>query len=400
MNVLFLTLYKFYNLRTSDIYSDLMECFIQHGHQVYIVTPYERRIGKGTEYYDVDGAHFLAVRTLNIEKTNIIEKGLGTILIGWQYKQAIKKHLGNVKFDLVTYSTPPITLASVVKYVKERYGAKSYLQLKDIFPQNAVDIGMMSKTGLKGFIYRYFRRKEKKLYEVSDYIGCMSPANVQYVLEHNPEVNSERVGVCPNSIALRPHSEVDKTAVRQKYGLPTDKPIFLYGGNLGKPQGIDYLIKCLRSVSSRTDCHFLIVGSGTEANKVDEYLAQEKPANIIKINFLPKEDYYKVVSSCDIGLIFLDYRFTIPNFPSRLLPYMEYKMPVICATDVNTDIKDVVLDNGFGFWCESKNIDGFEDCVNRMLSSDYKKMGEKGYEFLKENYLVGNSYESIMKLIS
>ncbi len=399
MNILFLTLGKIYDLKSSDIYSDLMECFIQHGHQVYIVTPYERRMGKVTEYYDADGAHFLAVKTLNIEKTNIIEKGLGTLLIGRQYKQAIKKYLGNVRFDLVTYSTPPITLANVVSYAKKRYKARTYLQLKDIFPQNAVDIGMMSKDGLKGLFYHYFRGKEKKLYEVSDYIGCMSPANVRYVLEHNPEVNPERVGVCPNSIALRPHPEVDKTAVRQKYGLPTYKPVFLYGGNLGKPQGIDYLIDCLKTVSIRTDCHFLIVGSGTEAHKVNDYLTQERPANITKIDFLPKEDYYRVVSSCDIGLIFLDHRFTIPNFPSRLLPYLEYKMPVICATDVNTDIKDVVVDNGFGFWCESKDSASFGECIDRILSSDYKKMGEKGYEYLKENYLVENAYELIMKQI-
>jgi len=400
MNILFLTLGKIYDLKSSDIYSDLMECLIQHGHQVYIVTPYERRMGKGTVYYEEDGAHFLAVKTLNIEKTNIIEKGLGTLLIGWQYKQAIKKNMGDVKIDLVTYSTPPITLANVVSYVKKKYGAKSYLQLKDIFPQNAVDIGMMCKTGLKGFIYRYFRRKEKKLYELSDYIGCMSPANVQYILEHNPEINYERVGVCPNSIALRPHPEVDKTAVRQKYGLPTDRPIFLYGGNLGKPQGIDYLIRCLKSVSGRTDCYFLIVGSGTEAYKVDEYLALEKPANISKINFLPKADYYKVVSSCDIGLIFLDHRFTIPNFPSRLLPYMEYKMPVICATDVNTDIKDVVVNNGFGYWCESVNAADFTSLVDKMLSSDIKTMGVRGYEFLKENYTVEHTYQQIVDSIS
>ena len=400
MNILFLTLGKLYNLKSSDIYSDLMECFIQHGHQVFIVTPYERSMGKSTEYYEEDGAHFLAVKTLNIQKTNIIEKGLGTLLIGWQYKQAIKKYLKDIKVDLVTYSTPPITLAGVVDYVKARYGAKSYLQLKDIFPQNALDIGLMSESGLKGLIYRNFRKKEKELYEVSDFIGCMSSANVQYVLAHNPEVSADKVGVCPNSIALRQHPEVDRTAIRQKYGLPTDKPVFLYGGNLGKPQGIDYLISCLKSVSNRPDCHFLIVGSGTEAHKVDEYLQQEKPANISKIVFLPKEEYYRVVASCDIGLIFLDHRFTIPNFPSRLLPYMEYKMPVICATDVNTDIKDVVVDNGFGFWCESRDAVDFDVCVNRMLNSDYIQMGEKGYKYLKSHYLVGNAYELIMKQIN
>lgn len=394
MNVLFLTLGKLYNLKSSDIYSDLMECFVQHGHQVYIVTPYERSMGKSTESYEEDGAHFLAVKTLNIQKTNIIEKGLGTLSIGLLYKRAIKKYMGDVKIDLVTYSTPPITLASVVNYVKKKYGAKSYLQLKDIFPQNAVDIGMMKKDS---FIYRFFRKKEQELYNISDFIGCMSPANVRYVLEHNPEIEQSKVEVCPNSIALRPHAEINREETRKKYSLPLDKPIFLYGGNLGKPQGMDFFVRCLQSVANRQDCHFLIVGSGTDAHLVDDFIANEKPSNISKIDFLSKkEDYYQVVGSCDIGLVFLDHRFTIPNFPSRLLPYMEYRMPVICATDVNTDVKDVVEGNGFGLWCESRDTVYFDVCVNKMLNTDYKKMGEKGYQFLKENYLVENTYNAIV----
>ena len=95
-------------------------------------------------------------------------------------------------------------------------------------------------------------------------------------------------------------------------------------------------------------------------------------------------------------MIFLDHRFTIPNFPSRLLPYLEYKMPVICATDVNTDIKDVVVNNGFGLWCESQKTVDFDVCVNKILNTDYKKMGEKGYLYLKEHYLVENTYNAIM----
>ena len=64
------------------------------------------------------------------------------------------------------YSTPPITFADVIAYVKKRDGAKSYLLLKDIFPQNAVDIGMMAKRGLKSIIYKLFKKKEEKLYRI------------------------------------------------------------------------------------------------------------------------------------------------------------------------------------------------------------------------------------------
>ena len=59
---------------------------------------------------------------------------------------------------------------------------------------------MLSNSGLKGLLYMFFRAKEKKLYALSDYIGCMSPANVEYVLRQNPEISADRVEVAPNSL--------------------------------------------------------------------------------------------------------------------------------------------------------------------------------------------------------
>jgi glycosyltransferase involved in cell wall biosynthesis len=112
---------------------------------------------------------------------------------------------------------------------------------------------------------------------------------------------------------------------------------------------------------------------------------------------LPKADYDMLVRYCDVGLIFLDYRFTIPNYPSRLLSYLENKMPVICATDVNTDIGRIAEENGYGYWCESVKPEAFTALVDKMLKSDRKAMGEKGYQFLKENYLVEHTYNAIMK---
>ena len=115
---------------------------------------------------------------------------------------------------------------------------------------------------------------------------------------------------------------------------------------------------------------------------------------------LPKEDYDMLVRSCDVGLIFLDHRFTIPNYPSRLLPYLESKMPIICCTDKNTDIGRIAEENGYGFWCESVKPEDFTALVDKMLAADRKAMGERGYAFLKENYLVEHTYKAIMKHIN
>lgn len=403
MKILFLTMSSgFNNIEEHGIYTDLMRMFRTEGHEVYIVYPNERRSGRSTGVLSYGKIHSLGVRTLNVTKTNLVEKGLGQLLLESQFKSALKKYFGNVKFDIILYSTPPITFNNVIRYAKKVSGNKAmtYLLLKDIFPQNAVDMGLLSKTGIKGILYKMFRRKEEELYRLSDYIGCMSPANVSYVLKHNPKVNAQKVEIAPNSVELVPEDsvmEVKPSLILEKYGLPTDKPIFIYGGNLGIPQGIPFLMKCLEANADREDCYFVVVGSGTFYKRLVDWKISRKPKAVTIMKGLPKDDYDQLVRACHVGLIFLDYRFTIPNYPSRLLSYLEYKMPVIACTDPNCDTGTIAEDNGFGLYAPSNDVNAFTLAVNNILRADIKLMGEKGYEFLKKNYLVEHTYNAIVK---
>lgn len=397
MNVLFITLGRTVKIDVHGIYSDLMRKFHKEGHELYIVYPIERRDGMPTTLQEEPGVHYLGVHTLNIQKTNVVEKGIGTILVESQFKRAISKFFKKVSFDLILYTTPPITFPNLIGDLKKTNPkAVTYLMLKDIFPQNAVDLGMFGKNSL---FYKYFRAKEKKLYRNTDCIGCMSPANVQFIVKNNPEVDRARVEVCPNSLELvhKDDRYIRRSDMLSRFDLPVDRPIFLYGGNLGRPQGIDFLISALGANCERKDCHFLIVGDGTEYSKLDIWMNESHPSNVTLIKRLPKEEYDELANYCDVGLICLDHRFTIPNFPSRLLAYLENHKPVIVATDPNCDMGPIAEENGFGYWCESNNVDAFTRCVDKMLSSDIKAMGETGYKFLCDNYLVDNTYNAIMK---
>lgn len=399
MKILFLTLLDFYSIDERNIYTDLLKEFYKNGHSVYVISPVERRKNQATKLLKTDKATILKLKIGNTQKTNIIEKGISTISIEPQFISGIKKYFCDVKFDLVIYSTPPITFCNAIEFVKNRDGAKPYLLLKDIFPQNAVDIGMMNKSGLKGIIYKIFRNKEKKLYRISDYIGCMSQSNVDYVLKHNPEISPEKVEICPNSIEVVDMSVDERTRdeIRRKYDIPLDKNVFVYGGNLGKPQGIDFMIECLKSQGKNEEVYFLIVGDGTEFGKIETYVENDKPTNVKLMKRLPKEDYDKMVAACDVGMIFLDHRFTIPNFPSRLLSYMQAKIPVLVCTDPNTDIGNVCVDNGFGWWCESNQVKAFHKVVEQAGLADLKIMGENGFMYLEDNYSSETAYQIIMR---
>lgn len=91
MKILFLTMSSgFNNIEEHGIYTDLMRMFRTEGHEVYIVYPNERRSGRSTGVLSYGKIHSLGVRTLNVTKTNLVEKGLGQLLLESQFKSALK----------------------------------------------------------------------------------------------------------------------------------------------------------------------------------------------------------------------------------------------------------------------------------------------------------------------
>ena len=396
MNILFLTMNGFTDIEMHNIYSDLMKEFIAHGHRPYIVTPREKKSGEKTELIEYDDYGLLKVQIGNTSGVSLIEKGISTITLSHRYYRAIIKHLGKMSFDLILYSTPPITLVGPVKKLKKKMSCRTYLMLKDIFPQNAVDLHMFSPRGL---IHKYFRAQEKALYRVSDTIGCMSKANVEYVLRQNPEVAKEKVELCPNAII--PHEKesrvADKDKLRAEYHVPEQAVVYLYGGNLGKPQAIPYLVECLKDNLNREDRFFVICGSGSEFHLLDEFVKEYQPSNVRLNAFLPKEQYDAVVRGCDVGLLFLDADFTIPNYPSRILSYMEYGMPVVAATDIHTDVGTDAEENGYGVCCESRRVSDFSAALERLNEMGIDEAGERAREYLETHFTAERVYEIVME---
>lgn len=399
MKVIFLSISYSENDHIS-FYEELLQEFVANGHEVFVACASEKRKERDTGISDERGIHVLRIKTGNITGNgNMIEKGISTVMIDKQFQKAISRYFSNEKFDLILYPTPPITLVGTVTYLKKKSNAVSYLLLKDIFPQNAVDLGMLSTTGIKGIVYKVFRNKEKKLYKISDYIGCMSPANVKYVLKHNEFVKAAKIEVCPNCVKLLndKHTLEEQKDIRKKYRIPVDKKVFVYGGNLGKPQGIDFFLSCLDAVKDIKDAFILVVGGGSEAGKIKQFISEHNISNTMLLNSLPKKDYELLADACDVGLVFLDYRFTIPNFPSRILSYMQRSKPVLVASDPNTDMGKIVTEYGFGWSCISNDTKKFVTCIETALSSDLEKMGVAGRKYLENNYSVKNGYGIIMK---
>lgn len=396
MNLLFLTLVEINSIEDRGIYQDLLRKFRDEGHEITIVSPLERRKKLKTRLISLEGVSYLQVRTLNIQKTNIIEKGIGTIAIEYQFLNAIKQNLGHKKFDLILYSTPPITLIKIIKYVKSRDDASTYLLLKDIFPQNAVDLNLLRRGSI---FHRFFRAKEMKLYEISDTIGCMSPANVQYLVSHNPQISKSKIEINPNCIEPIDinYSRDQIVKIRQNFSIPLDKRAFVYGGNLGKPQGLDFLLETIQNTEI-DDVYFVIVGDGTEFQRLKEWFEKNKPKNSLLLSRLNKDQFDELIAACDVGMIFLNRNFTIPNFPSRLLSYLEMRMPVIAAVDDSTDLGQLLVQKKCGFNVQAGNLNEMKKAIEEIIKEPtFLEMKNNAWKWLISEFHVDRAYRLIME---
>ena len=90
MNILFVTLLDFKSFSEHNIYCDLLREFINNGHQVYCISPTERKNGADTHFEENN--HLLKLKIGNIQKTNFVEKGISTLFVEFQFTSAIKNY--------------------------------------------------------------------------------------------------------------------------------------------------------------------------------------------------------------------------------------------------------------------------------------------------------------------
>lgn len=379
----------------ATIYTDLAEALYEAGHEITVAVSEQARNKQHTEMKKERGFDVLRIVTGNYYDVGFIEKGVTTLKIPLLMRYGIKKILGKREFDFILFESPPVTNAGLVAWVKKQFNCPAYLMLKDIFPQNAVDLGIIKQDGL---FHKFFKSKEKKLLQTADYIGCMSNANLQYVLNHNEWINSSKLEIFPNTKKMTNSIKVNELTMRKQLGIPKEACVFLFGGNMGRPQYVDFLCKVIDGCKNEQEMFFLFIGRGTDRYKLEQTIKEEGINNALVIENLPRTEYEQITKECDIGLIVLDPRFSIPNYPSRILSYLEYAKPVLAATDIVTDLKELIEEADCGDWVWSGDVETFINRAKEMARSNrLDSMGANGRKYLERNFNVNRSVEILEK---
>lgn len=393
MKVLFL-MFSFPNLNHSfNIYTVLVEEFVKNGHEVVVIAPDNQKTRISIE----QNIAVLRVKTLPIKNIPNVLKGISNILLPFQYGRALRKYYGKKLFDIIFLATPPITLVDLAVRLKKETNARLYLMLRDIFPQNAVDLKIMSK---KSIFYIYFRRKEQKLYRNADFIGCMSPANIEFLIKNNPFLKRENVHVLNNF--QRPYSNRGQkfSELARKFRIE-NRFVVVFGGNLGKAQQLENVLELAGRAKVFSDVVFLILGEGLQYHRLEREIRSRGLNNIILHPTLPKQDFQDLLTLCHVGLISLHADFTVPNIPSKALDYFNIGIPVLASLDYSTDFGKILEREKCGLWTYAGKHETLFELFKRLYFDEElrQQLGTNGRNYFKRELQPDNAYFTIINAI-
>ncbi|QQR81383.1 MAG: glycosyltransferase family 4 protein [Deltaproteobacteria bacterium] len=382
-------------LSSANMFHDLAGELLRLGHQVTIITG-EPNLTTDINISKENDIKIIRVRSGNLKQISRIVRAINEIQLPrliWKYAH---KFFEQNSCDLVIYYSPTIFWSSLVRKIKAVNKCGSYLVLRDLFPQWALDAGLLRQSNP---IYWYFKWNELKLYRSADIIGVQSPANLNYFLKSSLEkkYNLEVLFNWTNT-----HFQYESSSkFRSQFGLQ-DKVIFIYGGNFGIAQDVDNILRLAMSVRSEKKIFFLLIGEGSEYDRIERTIKQNNLQNIKILTAVSHDEYLKILTECDVGLITLRKDLKTQNFPGKMLGYMQLKKPMLASINPGNDFSQIVHQYNAGIACENGDDESFRKHMLELARDQELRhqMGMNAYKLLHDKFSVTSAAQQILKHFS
>ena len=360
MNILIVTSSYPPEVRSSShLMQELAEELACRGHNVTVGTSYPEvnlsaeTIGRKFPVYEKkNGICILRVKTPlhPHKKANFLLRGISYIILPFLFFIRIKRHLINT-IDIVIVYSPPLTLCLVGSMVKKTYKSKFILNVQDIFPQNAVDLGILTN----GWLIRFFERIEKKAYLDADIVTVHSENNRKFITRNN-RCAPNKIVTLHNWIDLEEFQTNDKTGIfRKTFPHIRNKFVFFFGGVLGPSQGLELIVDAAKLLKNIKEIAIVLVGDGLEKERLEKKVKAYRLKNIFFHQFVSKQDYQGLLAEVDVGLVCLSKKNKTPVVPGKILGYMAAGVPVLAFLNNESDGHQIIREAGCGFSEESND---------------------------------------------
>jgi glycosyltransferase involved in cell wall biosynthesis len=350
-------------LRTSGAVQlrDLSRELIAQGHELTVMLP-SAEIDQAWQMEEIDGARVLRLKSPKTKDINYIRRTMSEFAMPFSMRSNLcKSPLAKEQWDGVVWYAPSIFHGPLVNSLKKASGCKSYLIIRDIFPEWAVDMGLMGR----GLPYRFFDAVARYQYSVADVIGIQTPGNQGY-FEHWLERPGRRLEILQNWLGMAAQA---RCSIRLSKTSLAGRKVFVYAGNMGVAQGMDILLQLAENFKLRENVGFLFVGRGSEAQRLKDLAHARELSNVLFLDEIAPDEIPDLYAQCHVGLIALDSRHRSHNIPGKFLTYMQSGLPVLAVINKGNDLADLIRNEQVGQVCETHMLDELVRSAKDVLSS-------------------------------
>jgi glycosyltransferase involved in cell wall biosynthesis len=338
---------------------DLAREMIGHGHQVValiatpeIETPFVHEI--------VDGIDVLRLRTKRTKDVSLIQRAFSELLLSFDLLSNLKRSpFANTLWDGIIWYSPTIFLGYAVKHLKAKSNCRAYLILRDIFPDWAVDLGLMTR----GPAYYGFKLVETYQYSVADCIGVQSERNMPYLANWAAK-SGRRLEVLDNWLSPL---EQSATSIDLSDTHLAGRTILVYAGNMGIAQDLDKILALVQEVRTRSDLGFVFVGRGSEAKRLKAAAATLRLENILFFDEIEAKEIGALYTQCNIGIVSLDARHQTHNIPGKFLSYLVSGLPVLAVINPGNDLETMIQTHRVGVVAKAADPTSLKDALEAAL---------------------------------
>lgn len=358
-------------LRTSGAVQlrDLSLEFVNQGHDVTMMVA-APGLDVPFRVEDWRSVRVVRLKTFKTKDIGYVHRTLNEFLMPFAMLRNLRKSpLAVEKWDGIAWYSPTIFLGPIVSALKRASACRSYLIIRDIFPEWSVDMGLMGR----GLPYRILKAIAKYQYSVADVIGVQTQGNSSYFTDwlKGP---SRRVEVLQNWLASAPAAgcsiSIDQTAL-------AGRKIFVYAGNMGIAQGMGILLELAERLKTRADIGFLFVGRGSEAQRLRAQAKQRALDNVVFFDEVDPDEIPGLYAQCDVGLIALDPRHKTHNIPGKFLSYMQAGLPVLASINPGNDLAELISAQQVGRVCTDASAESMAVNALELIAAIGKDPGIK-----------------------
>jgi glycosyltransferase involved in cell wall biosynthesis len=322
-------------LRTSAAVQlrDLARGLAALGHRPVVIVP-SPMPDKPWMVERLDGVEVLRVAAPPTRSSSRVWRAIAEFWLPFaMYGKIRKSPFAAAKWDLLVWYSPPIFFGPLIAVLRRASRARTYLILRDIFPEWAVDLGLMRR----GPVYLLFKMIAALQYSVADVIGVQTESNLQYIARWARP--PRRIEVLRNWLAVTPDTgcsiEVKNTAL-------AGRKIFVYIGNMGVAQGMDIFLELVQGLRHRKDIGFLFVGRGTEFARLQAEKASQDLSNALFFGEIDSSEIPGLLAQCHVGLVALHPDHKTHNVPGKFVSYVQYGVPVLARVNPDTDLQRLI----------------------------------------------------------